>query len=112
VLCPLQITELLALAVTTGSELTVTPCTAVFVQPPVLVPVTVYDCVEDGVNEVPFVTPPVHTYVEAPPPFNVVVCPLQITELLALAVTTGIELTVTPCTAVFVQPAVLVPVTV
>ena len=58
------------------------------------VPITVYDEVIVGEKAVPSIIPPLHVYVDAPPPFNVVELPIQITELLALAVTVGFVLTV------------------
>jgi hypothetical protein len=56
----------------------------------------------------------IRVYVLAPPPFIVVVAPLHITELVALAVITGNGFTVTLTNALFVlvhPVTVLVPVT-
>jgi hypothetical protein len=77
-----------------------------------LVPVTVYVAVEVGMKLTPFVIPPVHVYVAAPPPFVVTDVPAQIDAALAVAVTVGSVFTITVVVAVFVQPAALVPVTV
>ena len=44
---------------------------------PVFVPVTEYDVVDVGVNETPFVIPPLQTYVFAPEAVNVVEVPSQ-----------------------------------
>ena len=48
----------------------------------------------------------------APLPVNVTVLPEQMVELEMVAVTVGVEFTVTVCVAVFVQPFTSVPVTV
>ena len=83
------------------------------VQPSFVVPVTVYVVVELGVTVLlaPLPNPPDQLYVFAPLAVNTEVVPLHIADGLADAVTVGIELTVTVTVAVFVQPAVLVPVT-
>ena len=68
--------------------------------------------VDAGVNGTAFVTPPVHVYVDAPPPVKVTDCPAQMVLEVTLAVTVGNVFTVTVVVAVFVQPFAAVPVTV
>jgi hypothetical protein len=69
--------------------------------------------VDGGVNATPFVTPPDHVYVTAPPPFSVTEEPLQIeVPGEAEAVTVGVGFTVIVVVAVFVHPLTSVPVTV
>ena len=75
------------------------------VHPATDVPVTEYVVVVVGEKITPSITPFVHVYVDAPPPLNDVELPIQITELLALAVTVGFEFIVT----VDVPDAVHVP---
>ena len=58
------------------------------------------------------VTPFVHTYELAPVPFNDVVKPIHITELVVVEPTVGNGLTVMVLCAVFTQPLASVPVTV
>jgi hypothetical protein len=110
---PLQIVPLDVEAATTGNELTVTVNVAVFVHPGPVEPVTVYVVVAEGltVTEVPDKFPGIHVYVAAPEPVSVVLLPMQIDGLAALAVTVGGAPTITVTVAVLEQPFV-VPVTV
>lgn len=100
-------------AVTVGKGVTVTVDTAVPVHPAV-VPVTVYVVVVTGeavaVLTPVDVAPALHVYVVAPPAVNVAATPAQIVG--EFTVTTGAGDTVTVDTAVDVQPAADVPVTV
>ena len=107
---PWQTVVALAVVVTAGTGLTVIVLVAVAEQPAV-VPVTVYVVVAEGMNETPFVTPPVQVYEAAPPPFSVTDCPWQTVVALAVLVTVGTGLTVINRVAVAEQPAA-VPVTV
>jgi hypothetical protein len=102
---PLQIEP--EVTATVGLALTVTVETAEFEHPAALVPVTVYDVFELGLT---IAEPPVYTYVDAPDGDIVNDLPAQIDP--ELTDTAGIALTVTFDTAVFVHPAILVPVTV
>jgi hypothetical protein len=81
--------DALGLAVTFGNELTAIVVVAVLVQPATLVPITVYVVVVVGIILTPFVTPPLHVYVFAPPPVKVSVFPAQTVVALAFAVTVG-----------------------
>ena len=65
-----------------------------FVQPAALVPVTVYVVVAVGTKLTPFVMPPLHVYVVAPPPVNVTEVPAQTVVALAFAITVGNAFTV------------------
>ena len=109
---PAQRVDALDVAVTVGNKLTVIIVVAVLVQPAALVPVTVYVAVAVGIKLTPLVTPPLQVYVVAPPPFNETAEPAQTDDAVAVEVTVGNKLTVIVVVAVFVQPAVLVPVTV
>ena len=61
-----------SLTTTIGSALTITMTASEFVHPFASVPVTVYVVEPNvGANEVPFVIPPVHEYVDAPVAANV-----------------------------------------
>ena len=97
---------------------TVTVVVAVFIQPLLLVPVTVYVlvAVELQVNNAPVeALNPVagdQLYVVAPDADTVVEEPLHIVDEPIDAITIGKGLTVIDCVVVFVQPAELVPVTV
>ena len=110
---PLQMVALVVDAETTGKEFTVTVSVAVVVQPGPVEPVTVYVVVAVGftVTEVPDKLPGIHVYVAAPEPVSVVLLPIQIDGLAALAVTVGGAPTITVTVAVPEQPFV-VPVTV
>jgi hypothetical protein len=101
-----------AVAVIVGIGFTVTVIELVDVHPAALVPVTVYVVVASGVNATPLLTPPLQTYVAAPPPLSVVLFPSQSGFKDAAAVTVGIGFTVTVIELVDVHPAALVPVTV
>jgi hypothetical protein len=98
---------------TVGRGFTVTVIVFVPVQPARSVPVTVYVCVDAGVNGTPSVTPPVHEYVDAPEPVSVTELPAQ-TEVdgAAVELTVGSGFTLRVAVAVFVQPFTSVPVTV
>jgi hypothetical protein len=99
------------LILTDNAGLTVTVETAVPVQPPASVPVTVYEVVLVGETEIGLVVAPVfHEYVDPPEAVNVAFAPLQIVGELTVIVAGG--LTVTVATALPVQPAASVPVTV
>ena len=84
-----------AVIVAVGNALTVTVTRSVLVQPvAVVVPVTVYVVVEEGVNAVAFVTLLSQVYVFAPEPESVTDVPAQ-TVWSAPALTVGKALTVT-----------------
>lgn len=110
---PSQIVPFVVDAETTGNEFTVTVSVAVFVHPGPVEPVTVYVVVAVGftVIEVPDKFPGIHVYVAAPEPVSVVLLPIQIEGLAAVAVTTGGAPTITVTVAVPEHPFV-VPVTV
>ena len=80
---------------------------AVFVQPFTSVPVTVYVVDEVEANAELFVTILSHVYVDAPPPFKVILVPEQIVLLLAsdVAVTVGKvnRLSALPLVALFAE---------
>ena len=93
--------------------LTTILCTAVFVQLLLPVAVTVYVLEDAGVNDTPFVIPPLHEYVLAPDADNVKAVPAQIVSFgFALMEMFGKELSVIVCEVVLVQPKLLVAVTV
>ena len=102
----------LAFTVTVGEEFTLIVIVVVLVQLLAFVPVTVYVFVEVGIKPIPFVTPPVQTYVAAPLPVNVVEEPEHNVVELAFAVTVGVEFTFTVVVAVAEQLFPSVPVTV
>lgn len=112
---PLQPPPLLP-ALTEGSELTLTVTIALPLQPAVL-PVTVYVVVVEGeaVTLLPVVAerpaPGDHVYVLPPVAVKVVVLPAQMPTF-ALALTDGVELTLTVTTALLLQLLASVPVTV
>jgi hypothetical protein len=102
-----------AVAPTVGKGLTVIVIVLVLLQPFDPVPVTVYVVVEEGMNETPFVTPPVQLYEFAPVPFKVTDVPAHTVEDgVTVEPTDGNELTVIEIVLVLVQPFAEVPVTV
>ena len=94
--------------------LTVIVFVAIPVHPAVLVPVTVYVVVAEGVTETlaPDKLPGIQVYVDAPLADKVVLAPVHIVELGVDTVTLGSALTVIVFVAVPVHPEALVPVTV
>jgi hypothetical protein len=66
------------------------------------------------VKATPLLIPPLHEYVAAPTPFNIIEFPVHTCALEGkeLTVTTGKGFTITCTVAVFVHPAAFVPVTV
>jgi hypothetical protein len=111
VFTPLQIV-VIPLILGVGIGLTVTACMAVAVQLLAFVTVTVYVALAVGLTVMAAVVAPVlQEYVPPPTAVNVVLAPLQITEVpVMLAVGNG--LTVTALVAVAVHPFALVTVTV
>jgi hypothetical protein len=94
---PLQIVALLVLRVNVGFEFTATVIAdGVLKHPAILVPVTVYTVVDDGLTTVLVMLAPVfiNVYVFAPLGVKVAVLPKQILVLLALKATVGVVLTV------------------
>jgi hypothetical protein len=95
-----------------GFELTVTVAETDLVQPPVPVTVTVYVVLTVGLTVIAAVVAPVfQEYVVPPLAVSVVLAPLQIVVVPAMAAL-GNGLTVTAAEAVAVQPKELVTVTV
>lgn len=115
VLLPAGQMVVLAEAVMVGFGAMVTETVALLMQPPALVPVTVYTVLASGVADTTAplgefnVAAGVQVYVPAPPAVKLAVAPGQIVAL-AVAVTVGFGATVTCTVVVPVQPLLLVPV--